>query len=148
MWFCWALTRQHSAPFQYHWTRPLFVVKSCERNSWGDFSPPGSQLSLCCPGWGPVGNIPHPNQGHSFPPAHGHMCGIWDLNFQRDLNWFLVEWFCWELQQSRTLELRVLHRHSLAGSRAWRAWQGVTCHPGAAHRVQLLFVTAQEIQLW
>lgn len=96
MWFCWVLTWQHSAHLQYHepdLRLALFVVKSCKRNSWGDFCPPGFQLYPCCPGWGLVWGIP-PIQARvtHFPRPCTHMWQ-WGLGFQRDLNWLVLPAF-------------------------------------------------------
>lgn len=154
MWFCWVLTWQHSAHLQYHepdLRLALFVVKSCKRNSWGDFSPPGFQLYPCCPGWGLVWGIPPSKPGSLISPDHVHTHVTVRLGFPKGLKltgpasfWWGgsagKSW--WEQQASiaEHLELRVLHKHSLAGCRAWRTWQGVTCHPGTSHRVQLVCV--------
>lgn len=98
----------------------LFMMKSCKRNSWGDFL---LQVPSCTRA-AQDGEYPPSKPGSLISPDHVTLRLGFPKGYQvTGPTSFLVGWFCWEIlvgAAAEHLELRVFHKHSLSGSRAWR----------------------------
>lgn len=83
----------------------LFVMKSCKRNSWGDFL---LQVACAAQGGCSCGEHPPPKAGSLISPAHAHTRGIEaciSKGTRTDCSCQLwVGWFCWEMQLGAAAE--------------------------------------------